>query len=174
MPCRFSFEDRARWSKSPATILEQQEVWLPLLFCKDFKEKWDLLIAGEEHAPRRTTPPSYTGAELGQGTRSLNLAINIVAGGFGIKAAGRLVAPGCADTGVGLSIPTTAMSYDFGALARCVAKLKYAAPEFAEETRATITASAGVEFATVAAVMDAIRGHDGAELFPDVRFGIAR
>ncbi len=135
---------------------------------------WDLLVAGEERAPRRTAPPRYTGAELDQGRVSLNLTINVVAEGFRIKAAGRPVAPGCADVGVGLTIPTIAAGYDFGALARCVAKLKYTAPELAEETRATITASAGVEFATVAAVMDAIRGHDGAELFTDVRFGIAR
>ncbi len=136
---------------------------------------WDLLMPGEKRAPRRTTPPSrHTGAELDLGKRSLNLTINIVDGGFQLKTAKGNVAPGCDGTGAGLAIPTTAMGYDFSALARCVAKVKHAAPEFAEETRVTITASAGVEFATVATVMDAIRVHDGAELFPDVRFGIAR
>lgn len=135
---------------------------------------FDLLMTGEKRIPRRTTPPRAASAKVSAGARSLNATIFITSGGFSVKAMGGNLAPGCADVGAGVAVPTTAAGYDHDGLVRCMVRVKGAIPELAAETRVTLAANPGVDFATVAAVMDELRMHDGADLFPEVQFGIAR
>ena len=59
-------------------------------------------------------------------------------------------------------------------LTACARRLKTARAEFASEREVALSASPGVEYQTVLAVMDALR-HDGdAELFPEVRLAVVR
>lgn len=94
----------------------------------------------------------------------------VVGDGYSVKARGGNVAPGCQDTGPGIALPKLATgAYDTGGLRQCLARLKAAAPDFADENEVTMTASADV---TIGAVYDAI---DAAiAVFPEVKFGVAR
>lgn len=104
---------------------------------------------------------------------SLALSVLVVGDGFSMKARGGNVATGCEAAGAGLAIPKRDGHYDFGALRDCAAKLKSSAPDLAAERQVTVTANPDVPYQTVIATFDALRASsDGADLFPDVTFGV--
>lgn len=109
----------------------------------------------------------------GADARGLALTLILVPEGISIKARGGNVAPGCQGAGPGLAFTKDGSGYPFGALAACAGRLKGAAPEFAQESRVTVTANSNIEFREVMAAINAVRG-EHRELFPDVTFGIAR
>ena len=103
---------------------------------------------------------------------SLGLTVLVASDGFGVKARGGNVAPGCSDTGAGIAVPKKDGAYDFEGLRACVSHVK---GTFADERDATVTANPGVPYQTLVATLDAIRNDkDGKELFPDVALGVAR
>lgn len=95
-------------------------------------------------------------------------AVLVARDGLSIKARGGNVAPGCKDVGPGLAIPKTGGAYDFAALGACLVSLKALQPDFASENEITVSASPGIPFETVVAVMDAARA-----TFPTVLFGVS-
>jgi len=119
------------------------------------------------HAGGGGKPPS---------TPTLGLTIFISGDGFGLKARGGNVAPGCNGTGSGLAVGRKGSDYDYPTLNECVAKLKHASPDFAGETQVTLTASPNIPYQIIISTMDAVRKADsnGEELFPEVNFGVAR
>jgi biopolymer transport protein TolR len=123
-----------------------------------------------------TFPPRAGGAGARPpSTPTLGLTVFISGDGFGLKAQGGNVAPGCNGTGSGLAIPRRGTEYDFASLKACADKLKHASPDFAGETQVIITASPNVPYQVVISTMDSVRtAGNGDELFPDVNFGIAR
>ncbi len=124
-----------------------------------------------------TNPPGTggKGVRQEQPKKSLGLTIMIVNQGFSIKAQGGNVAPGCDGAGPGIAIPKVNGQYDFTGLQQCVAKLKQASPDFAEETQAFLSGNPGTDYQTLISSMDAIR-HDnqGNPLFTDVNFKVGK
>ena len=122
-----------------------------------------------------TFPPRAGAGARAPTTPTLGLTILVVPDGFSMKARGGNVAPGCSDTGPGIAIPKKDAEYDFAALKACAAKLKGAAPEFAEEMGVTVSANPPIPYQVVISTMDAVRNDEqGKALFPDVTFGVAR
>jgi len=117
---------------------------------------------------------------VGLGTRppanqnALDLSVLVTDAGIGVKTSAGNVAAGCAEAGAGLAVPKRSGAHDLAALTACVKRLKQARAEFDGETQVTILASPGVEMQTILDVMDALRQDGGADLFPDVRFGVVR
>ncbi len=122
-----------------------------------------------------TYPPRAGSGSRAPTTPTLSLTVLIVPDGFSMKARGGNVAPGCNDTGPGIAIPKKDGDYDFHALKLCAAKLKAAAPEFANEMGVTISANPPIPYQLVIGTMDAVRKNEaGEDMFPEVTFGVAR
>ena len=122
-----------------------------------------------------TFPPRAGSGARAPTTPTLGLTVLVVPDGFSLKARGGNVAPGCADTGPGVAIPTKNNDYDYDALKACVTKLKGAASEFKDEMGVTISANPSIPYQVVIGTMDAVRKNEaGEELFPEVSFGVAR
>jgi biopolymer transport protein TolR len=122
-----------------------------------------------------TLPPRAGSGARAPTTPTLGLTVIIVNEGFSLKARGGNVAPGCADTGPGIAIPKKEADYDYAALKSCAAKLKGASVDFKDEMGVTISANPPIPYQVVISTMDAVRKDEqGADLFPDVTFGVAR
>jgi biopolymer transport protein TolR len=125
-----------------------------------------------------TIPPSAGGGRQQtrvQQSQSLNLVAIITAEGIGLKARGGNVSTGCASIGEGVAVPKREDGeHDFKELTRCARALKEENEKFAEETQVTITANPDIATQIVISVIDALRNDDKGQLFPDVRFGVAR
>jgi biopolymer transport protein TolR len=122
-----------------------------------------------------TTPPK-TGGGHGPDTPALSLTVIVVPDGFSVKTKGASVAPGCHDTGSGLTVPKASGDYDYAGLHNCVITVKKGAPaEVQDETNVTISANPNIPYQVIVATMDALRRDDeGKDLFPDVQFGMPR
>ena len=104
---------------------------------------------------------------------ALDLTVLVVDGGFGLKARGGNVSPGCTDVGPGLAVPKRDASFDYEALRECVSKIKGSAAQ--PESGVTITASPQIPYDVVIATTDALRTSTAGEpLFPDVTFAVVR
>lgn len=125
-----------------------------------------------------TNPPGSGGGGVRQEQpkKSLGLTIMVVNQGFSIKAQGGNVAPGCNGAGPGIAIPKTEGNhYDYSALQECVARLKLASPDFAEETQAFLSGNPATDYQTIISTIDAIRTDtSGNPLFPDVNFKVGK
>lgn len=146
-----------------------------------------------------TNPPKAGGGGPKPTTPTLGLTILVVQDGFSVKARGGNVAPGCSDLGPGLAVGMAKnekgeTDWDYKQLNQCVAKLKGASPDFADETTVTLSANPNIPYSALIGTIDAIRmlppesrppsqdcTHDPklgwagpACLFPDVNFGLAR
>lgn len=105
---------------------------------------------------------------------ALALTALITSQGVALKTAQGSIAPGCADFGAGLTVPTRSEGHDLAALAACARRLKGASPSYAGEHEVLVTASPDVPYAAVIRVMDALRSDEHGPLFPDARLGAAR
>jgi biopolymer transport protein TolR len=124
-----------------------------------------------EASPRRAVP----GVSSPTRPATLGLTVIVVADGFSLKARGGNVAPGCNDTGPGLAVGKVAGDYDYKALRVCAKKLKGLSPDFANDSQVIVSANPGIPYQTIISTMDAVRREDeGADLFPDVSFGLVR
>jgi biopolymer transport protein ExbD len=123
-----------------------------------------------------TFPPKAGGGGRPPTKPTLGFTVFISGEGFGLKASGGNVAPGCNGTGSGLAVGKKNGEYDYASLNACADKLKKANPDFAEETQVIITASPNIPYQVVISTMDAVRstGDKGDDLFPEVNFGVAR
>src|ERR1700677_1897900 len=74
-------------------------------------------------------PPKRGGRNSGPSTPTLNLTVIVVPEGFSVKASGGSIAPGCHDTGSGITVPKTGADYDYKALNSCITIVKHEAPE---------------------------------------------
>src|SRR5215472_11631002 len=120
-------------------------------------------------------PKAGGGGARAPTTPTLGLTVIVVNDGFSVKARGGNVAPGCSDSGPGLAVGKINGDYDYASLNNCVAKLKNLSPDFAGETQVTISANPNIPYQAVISTIDAVRKDSkGAELFPDVNFGLAR
>jgi biopolymer transport protein TolR len=104
----------------------------------------------------------------------LGLTVLITDGGVALKTSAGNVASGCDGLGPGITVPLRDAKHDLSAITACARKLKTASPEFAEETEVALSASPGVDYATVISVMDALRRDRDAVLFPDVHLAVVR
>jgi biopolymer transport protein TolR len=121
--------------------------------------------------------PPKRGGRGGPSTPTLNLTVIVVPEGFSVKASGGSVAPGCHDTGSGITVPKAAGGdYDYKGLNTCVATVKQLAPEAVrDETSVTISANPNIPFQVIVSAIDACRRDEqGNDLFPDVQFGLSR
>lgn len=119
--------------------------------------------AAAEEGPRRPGPPE-----------GLRLTALVTGRGVALTTAGGAIAPGCDGLGPGLTVPSKGDGDDLAGLSACARRIKGARPEYAAETQVTVTASPDVPYATVIAVMDALRRDDAGELFPEVHLGAVR
>jgi biopolymer transport protein TolR len=121
-------------------------------------------------------PPRRGGRGGSPNTPTLSLTVIIVPEGFSVKAKGGSIAPGCHDTGSGITVPKTSADYDYKALNACVATVKKEAPEeVRDETNVTISANPNIPYQVIVSTMDAVRQDtEGKDLFPDVQFGLSR
>jgi len=100
---------------------------------------------------------------------SLNLNVTITDGGLIVTGSGGKLAPGCKDTVSGrvMTVPKKGDAYDWAGLTECVANIK-AVPQFADEDQVIIGADPMIEYVHVVDAMDALRGEEDKELFPNV------
>jgi|HubBroStandDraft_6_1064221.scaffolds.fasta_scaffold1369071_1 biopolymer transport protein TolR len=113
--------------------------------------------------PRTSGPPE-----------GLRLTAMVTGGGVALATADGAIAAGCDRIGPGLTVPSNRGAYDLAGLSACARRIKGARPERATETQVTVTASPDVPYATVVAVMDALRRDDAGDLFPEARLGVVR
>ncbi len=121
-------------------------------------------------------PPKRGGRGGGPTTPTLGLTVIVVPEGFSVKAHGGSIAPGCHDTGSGITIPKTSNGFDYAGLKQCVATVKKESPEEVQgETSVTLSANPNIPYQIVISAIDAVRKDDqGNDLFPDVQFGVSR
>lgn len=100
---------------------------------------------------------------------SLNLNVTLTDGGIIVTGSGGKLAPGCQNVATGrvMTVPKLGKDYDWPALTACVARIK-GVPQFADEHDVIIGADPMIQYEHVVAAMDALRGDDQQELFPDV------
>ena len=104
----------------------------------------------------------------------LGLSVLVTDRGVALKTSAGNVAPGCEGLGPGITVPLRDAKHDVSAITACARKLKSASPAFAEETEVALSASPGVDYATVISVMDALRRDRDAVLFPNVHLAVVR
>ncbi len=124
-----------------------------------------------------TTPPASksSGVRAEVPSEALNLTVLIVNDGFGLKAAGGNIAPGCQNPGPGIAIPMKNGKYDLEALTACAAHLKSLSPEFAEENQVYLSGNPGTDYQTIIDVIDALRQTpQGDVLFDNVNFKVPK
>ncbi len=115
--------------------------------------------------------PEYNRGGVGRRAAAgpaLNLNITIVAEGIIVAGSGGKLAPGCDGTASGrvMTVPALgAGSYNWEALTACVSRIK---GRFPDETRVTVGADPLIEYQHLISAMDAVRGDDASELFPEV------
>jgi biopolymer transport protein ExbD len=105
---------------------------------------------------------------------ALSLTALITSQGVALKTAAGSIAPGCGDTGPGVTIPKVRGEHDLAGLSACARRIKGARPQFAGETQVAVSASPDVPYQEVIGVMDALRHDEDGELFPDARLGLVR
>lgn len=125
-----------------------------------------------------TNPPGSggTGVRQEQPKKSLGLTILVATQGFSLKAQGGNVGPGCDTFGPGITVPKTSdEQYNYTGLRECVAKLKQASPDFADETQAFLWGDNATDYQTLISTIDSIRRDAaGNVLFPDVNFKVGK
>jgi biopolymer transport protein ExbD len=116
------------------------------------------------------------GGRGGPQTPTLGLTVIVVPEGFSVKARGGSIAPGCHDTGMGITVPKVGGDYDYKGLNTCVATVKKESPEeVREETNVTVSANPNIPLQVIVSAIDAVRNDaDGKDLFPDVQFGLSK
>lgn len=100
----------------------------------------------------------------------LNLTVLLSRSGATFKTSGGSIAPGCGGLGSGVTVPKVGERYDAEAMKACARKLK---GERADD-HVTLTADPDVPYASVVAVMDALRRDGEGALFPEVSFAVVR
>jgi len=99
----------------------------------------------------------------------LNLNVTLTDNGIIVTGSGGKLAPGCQDVASGrvTTVPKKGADYDWAALTECVTRIK-SVQQFADEHEVIIGADPMIQYVHVVAAMDALRGEEKAELFPDV------
>ena len=115
--------------------------------------------------------PQLSGGAKSQNNKEpgLNLNVTLTEAGVIVTGSGGKLAPGCQDTASGRVITVAKKNgvYDWAGLTECVAKIK-AVPQFSDEHEVIIGADPMIQYEHVVAAMDAVRGNDKNELFPQV------
>ncbi len=103
------------------------------------------------------------------GAPGLNLNVTVTDNGIIVTGSGGKLAPGCQDVASGrvTTVPKKGAEYDWAGLTECVTRIK-GVPQFADEHEVIIGADPMIQYVHVVAAMDALRGNDKQELFPDV------
>ena len=99
----------------------------------------------------------------------LNLNVTLTDNGIIVTGSGGKLAPGCQDVASGrvTTVPKKGADYDWAGLTECVSRIKGVA-QFSDEHEVIIGADPMIQYVHVVAAMDALRGDDKQELFPDV------
>ena len=100
--------------------------------------------------------------------RALNLNVTVTSAGVIVSGSGGKLARGCETTAPGkvITVPTQMNGkHDWNELTTCVTRVK---EQFEDETRVTVSADPEVPYDHIISAMDAVRGDDNKELFPDV------
>jgi biopolymer transport protein TolR len=114
--------------------------------------------------------PQLSGGGKGQNKEpGLNLNVTVTEAGIIVTGSGGKLAPGCQDTATGrvITVAKKGADYDWPGLTDCVTKIK-AVPQFSDENEVIIGADPMIQYEHVVAAMDAVRGTDKNELFPQV------
>jgi biopolymer transport protein ExbD len=123
-----------------------------------------------------TTPPSIGGGHPKPSEApKLSLNVVIIDKGFVVSAYGQHVGEGCQGIGTGATVGRSSdgRDYDYAGLTACAARLKEKVEGADEETSATLTANANIQYQVIISTIDALRKSDsGKELFPDINFGV--
>jgi len=93
--------------------------------------------------------------------------------GVALKTAGGSIGPGCEGVAPGIAVPNRGGEVDLTALTACARRIK-ATTAGEKEVQVTVTASPGIPYATIVAVMDGLRRDHEGELFPEVTLGVVR
>jgi len=125
-----------------------------------------------------TQPPSLGGSRVKQAPNpdALNLSVLITDKGVAFKTGFGSISTGCEGAGAGITVPMNGDAYDADSIKRCARKLKSEAGngKFEDETQVTVTASRDIEYRHVIEVLDALRGDQQGELFPEFHLGVAK
>jgi biopolymer transport protein ExbD len=125
-----------------------------------------------------TQPPSLGGSRVKQAPNpdALNLSVLITDKGVAFKTGFGSISTGCEGAGAGITVPMNGDAYDLDGIKRCARKMKSEAGngKFEDETQVTVTASRDIEYRHVVAVLDALRGDEKGELFPEFHLGVAK
>jgi biopolymer transport protein ExbD len=118
----------------------------------------------------RDPPPSIGPAKDG----GLRLVVHIASDGVSFDTSLGKIGAGCKPGGPGPTSARKGGRIDPTTITSCARELKRARPEFKTDARVTITAAPAIPYRDVIDVMDALRGTETEELFPEVHFGVGR
>lgn len=106
---------------------------------------------------------------VSENANTLNLSVTITSAGVIVSGSGGKLAPGCADIQSGrvMTVPKRNDVYDWEGLTSCVRAVKSVA-DYRDERQVIVSADPEIEFQYLIAAMDALRGDETDELFPDV------
>ena len=104
----------------------------------------------------------------------LRLEATVTAEGVWLSTSSGPIATGCLRLGDGVSIPARGEELDKPAIRACARRIKRSRAEFVGETAVTVYGLATVKYEAVIGVIDALRGDEEEELFPDVTVAVKR
>lgn len=119
--------------------------------------------------------PTYSRGGVGQRANdqaTLNLSVFVTPNGVTVTGSGGKLAPGCETTSTGdvITVPKTTQGYDWAGLTACMVQVKEWAStqDFSDDSRVTVSADPLIEYQQLIWAMDAVRGDESEELFPEV------
>lgn len=129
-----------------------------------------------EQLDRAVTPRSEATEVVFEGKLKppLGLEASVTLEGVWLSTSSGPVATGCLRLGDGVSIPTRNDVQDKPGITACARRLKRARAEFGLEKSVTVYGLASLKYETVIQVIDALRGDEDEELFPDVTVAVKR
>jgi hypothetical protein len=104
----------------------------------------------------------------------LRLEAAVTTEGVWLSTSSGPIATGCLRLGDGVSVPTRGEVQDKAAIAECARRIKRSRADFADEKSVTVYGLANLKYETVIEVIDALRGNEEEELFPDVTVAVKR
>lgn len=104
----------------------------------------------------------------------LQLSASVTPEGVWLSTSSGAIATGCLRLGDGVTVPVRGEVQDKAAITACAKRIKHARAEFGDEKAVTVYGLASLKYETVIQVINALRGDEEEELFPDVTVAVKR
>lgn len=121
----------------------------------------------KDPAPPPARHPVFSLPPIAVAEGRLALSVRIDASGFTVRTSAGGIAPGCNNTGSGVTLPKRS-GYDFEGLTACARAIRTAAR--VNDSSVTLAPEMDVAYEAIIQTMDALRKDDAGDLFPEANF----